>query len=66
MRGIRNEVVDRASRYVQRHAGYHDTVVQREKPYSVRYPAHASKALFATDTHELVERVARIMNKEKQ
>lgn len=64
MRGIKNTVVDRASKYVQRHARYHDTIVQKEKSYSVRYPASAGRALFSADTWELVEQVARLMNKE--
>lgn len=64
MKEIKNEIVDRASEFVQRHARYHNTLVHREQPYSVRYPLSASMAMFSADTWDLVERVARIMNRE--
>ena len=66
MQGIPNKIVDRASKFVQRNARYSNTLVQQDKPYSVRYPEGAPRALFAADTWELVEQVARLMNKKSK
>lgn len=55
---------DRASEYVQEHARYNGD--SPNKPYSVRYPSTAGRALFAADTWDLVEQVSQIMEQERQ
>jgi len=64
MRGIKNEVVDRASRYVQRHARYHPDAPKYR--YAVRWPEGATEAFLSDDTWDLVSQVARAMNKKQR
>lgn len=61
MQGISNKIVEKASRHVQQHARYMPD--SPNKPYHVRYPQCGSRSFFSTDTWDLVEQLARHLNK---